>query len=486
MKLTRLLLLAFLVLPALALGAQARTLSGEGRGASEDEARQLALKDLGSQIEVKVESVVEAQEKYAEEKGSSQYKASFNAKVKTTVDLPLLGVDMKTFNQKGTFQAVATMDGKKALPLYREKAVETIKGLDAMVRKLPSLAGKTLEPDHLLAMLSEVEQLEKYRSVMAALGLETKDIPQSPVQMAEIKTRLLEIEGTLDTLEKAARKLSKGIDQKNIYVYPPVAPGSTEITAFAGALRSAVQGAVQSIDDPQKATWLMRGNYEITNDGIDVMYRLMKLDGTVVKTTSSRLLPAAYAGYDPKPSTVGIDQLIKQGLAVGNDFRIEATTNRGKRDLLFQRDEEIEILVKMNRPGYLYAVEHVKNEQKTTSLLLELEPSATGNRKFVFFVNGDDVNKWISIGKFNITPPFGIERLQFIASGTDLVDRLPGYYFDQTNYNYVVGDKTENAISEVRTRGLTNTKRPPAGGAKPDVMPESAETFLTFTTMNAQ
>ena len=59
--------------------------------------------------------------------------------------------------------------------------------------------------------------------------------------------------------------------------------------------------------------------------------------------------------------------------------------------------------------------------------MLELEEEARAPRRFVQFVNADGVNRWISLGEFEIYPPLGLEHLQVIASKEDLVWRLPMY-----------------------------------------------------------
>ena len=59
--------------------------------------------------------------------------------------------------------------------------------------------------------------------------------------------------------------------------------------------------------------------------------------------------------------------------------------------------------------------------------MLELEEEARAPRRFVQFVNANDINCCISLGEFEIYPLLGLEHLQVIASKEDLVWRLPMY-----------------------------------------------------------
>jgi hypothetical protein len=158
---------------------------------------------------------------------------------------------------------------------------------------------------------------------------------------------------------------------------------------------------------------------------------------------------------------------------VTKDFRIDVTTNRGKQDLLFKNQDQMEILVKLNSMGYLYGVEHISRETDAVSSLLELDPTADWPaRKFIRYVGADEVNKWISLGRFAVEAPFGIERLQFIASSKDLADSLPLTTFDQASGYYLLSNDPAKSIITVR-------------GLKPVISNEtkSAEAILTFTTL---
>jgi len=133
----------------------------------------------------------------------------------------------------------------------------------------------------------------------------------------------------------------------------------------------------------------------------------------------------------------------------------------------------MEVFIKLNKQGYFYIVGYTHNSEGEFSYLLDLNDTK-GKRRFIFFVNADEMNKWISLGKFKISAPFGIESLQVIASDKDLLSNLPKYKFDTKMEYYIISRDNKNAV--VQTRAL---KRP----RKKNKKQKFAEAVLMFTTI---
>jgi hypothetical protein len=176
-----------------------------------------------------------------------------------------------------------------------------------------------------------------------------------------------------------------------------------------------------------------------------------------------------------RPKTLSFDKLLYEGFVVSNEFKIQITTNRGRTSLLFKEREEAEFLVKMNNPGYFYIVGHVVkpgNEQYSYVIDFDATGEIRGDRKFIQYVNIDDVNKWISLGKFEIVAPFGVESLQLIASSKDLIDSLPFHGYDVETQLHVVSKDPNKAVMNTRAIKKKISKKV-----------KSAEAVLLFTTM---
>ena len=142
---------------------------------------------------------------------------------------------------------------------------------------------------------------------------------------------------------------------------------------------------------------------------------------------------------------------------------------------MFEEGEIIEIYVKVNKPGYFYIVGHTFAGEEPFSYLLELQEEADPPRSFVQFVNADDVNRWMSLGEFEIYPPLGLEHLQVIASKEDLVQRLPEYRFDESSEFHLVGKGPADGLAKTRAAKRPKKKKPEN---------YSAEAVLTYTSMS--
>ena len=84
------------------------------------------------------------------------------------------------------------------------------------------------------------------------------------------------------------------------------------------------------------------------------------------------------------------------------------------------------------------------------------------------------MNKWLSIGRFKATPPFGIESLQLIASSNDPINRLPVHPLDKKTELYVTASNAQQGITKTR---MLKPKRSDADKQY------QTEAVLMFTTM---
>lgn len=134
---------------------------------------------------------------------------------------------------------------------------------------------------------------------------------------------------------------------------------------------------------------------------------------------------------------------------VSSTFKSLLKTNKGGKQDIFYEGEEIEPYVLLNRPGYYYLIGKINIKGKTLSYLVDLDNS-TGVDKFVRYVNGQNTNKWMSLGAFIVEPPFGTENLQLVASTTE-IKSLPKHHYDE-QYGYYFID---NILAEAgTTRGI--------------------------------
>ncbi|KPK46349.1 MAG: hypothetical protein AMK74_00510 [Nitrospira bacterium SM23_35] len=467
------LLVAFVALVLGVCQSEAKTIIGEGFGTTREEAKKAALSDLSSAIQVEVQSSFESMVKEVNQKVEE-----FTQNVITLKsELPILGAEYEFRKGRHGQNSTAILDSDNVLKLYGAKIVEikqNMKTYQALIDKSISRSEKYQLYTELLTYL---KQYYKYKTVAILLG--SKGIPEIDVTEVEIKNQLRRLREKIDDLNMAAKLIAEAVaDRDRIYIYPPTTRDSHEITQFADVVKRRLSVYLKTVQDPRDASFFMKGGYSILDDGkggIELTYYLLDNGFNTLKTNVTTLLPESYSGYEVKPKTLSFDKLLYEGFAVSNEFKIDITTNSGRENLLFKEGEEAEFLVKMNNPGYFYIVGHVvKPGDEEYSYLVDFDDTGQirGGRKFIRYVNIDDVNKWIGLGRFEIVAPFGVESLQVIASSNDLIDRLPSHGYDDETQLYVVSRDPNKAVMNTRAIKKKISKEV-----------KSAETVLLFTTM---
>lgn len=455
----RLFLLALLCLP---LASNAVTLHGEAKAADKDQARSQALSDLANSIFVSVQSESSS---YMEGSG----KRRDEMRIKSSSDIPLIGADIQCDPAGAEVACKVSLDSGKSLALYSKKLHELSLEIDTLNPHIAKASGETLYT-LLTQSLTAIEQYEKYRAVALMLGgTQFTPLPRS---RADTETQIRELEKAAPTIELAAQVLTKGLKAEAVYIYPAMARGSNSITPFASVLRDQLAAKLTSVKSPDKAQTFLKGEYEILDNGIQLSYRLLDSEGNTKDMRLAMLAPAAYKGLQVTPVTMTLEKLINEGYAESADFRAQLSTQKGSEALLFNEHEEIELLVKLNRPGYFYVVGHVLKKAENYSYLVELG-EADSERRFVRYVSPDDVNKLLSVGKFVVTAPFGVDSLQLIASKNDPIksNSLPSSRLDSKTGLYVIATSAKEGIA--KTRGIALKKE----------AEYKAVTNLMFTTM---
>lgn len=442
--------------------AYSQTFHAEARADNEQQAKREALAALASSIFVRVQSESMS---YVEGSGKRQDELL----ISTRSDMPLIGVEINSVQKGKEVVCQARLESSKSLALYVSKLNELaleIRALDERISKAADNERYLL----LMQVLTVIEQYEKYCAVATLLGGAFTAPPRS---RGDTEAQLRELEKAAPSIELAAQLLAKGLKAEAVYIYPAMPHGSHEVTPFGRVIRDRLAQSLAPVESPEQAQTLFKGEYEILDNSIHLIYRLLDNKGNTLETRVATLAPSAYIGLQVKPSSVDFDRLLHEGVAVSSDFSAQLTSNRGSEDVLFDEHEEVEVLVKLSRPGYFYVVGHVVKQGENYSYLLELE-HADSDRRFIRYVNADDVNKWLSIGRFEATAPFGVESIQLLASRDDPINRLPSHPLDNKTELYVTASNAQQGI--IKTRAL----KPKRNEADKQYQ---AEAVLMFTTM---
>jgi hypothetical protein len=452
-----------------AIPCQGQVLSGTGWGETFAEAKKEALGDLCTTIQVQVNS------RFTEVQSQTGDDASGKVEsiLKLTANLPILGADFKEIRDDNGIRATAFLNAAKSGPLYAARLREIKEAITKTLAAVKKAATHADQHRLLTNVLPLCEEYSHLAPVARTLGV--KPIEKLPISRNTLFERIIALEKNADSIDFAAQLITKELPSHltGIYVYPPMLRESNEVTPFAAVVRECIAKQLKTVDSPDRADYLFTGRYEKSSQAIDLAYTLYKIEGSAVSGTVVRLAPEAFSDYTTDPKSFNLDKLLQNGLAVSNDFRVSLRTNLGKENLLFKEGQKVKLFVKSNRPAHFYLAGHIdKGRVQRCSYLLNLMPKAQGKRRFIRFINGDDVNKWISLGKFKAAQPFGMENLQIIASTEDLIDNLPHVVrYDPETKLYLIADDPEKGVAKTRA-----------------LIPEEdetsvAEAVLTFTTM---
>ncbi|MBF0471080.1 MAG: DUF4384 domain-containing protein [Gammaproteobacteria bacterium] len=441
-------------------------LNAEGHGVSGEAARKEAFSALAEQLKVEVSSTFHAA-------SDSSGRVDASRLITTHSELPLLGVDTEVSRSKSGYTCYAWLSSSKSSPLYQAEMKSLANRIRYQQQQLARESSGSSRYSLLNQLLTEIEQFENYRTVAQILG--ARSLPEIALTASTLRSQLLTLEAAAPTLAIATTVLARDLPQKRYFIYPPLPQGSSQATALSRQLRDSLRTRVTSLDQPQQAEILLKGGYEILKDGISVSYRAVNHQGVTLASRIVKLAPAAYQGMAYRPASPDFEQLLHHGYVVSNEFRAELSTNLGNSDLLFTPGQTIQLLVRLNHPGYYYLISH--NTRDNISYLLQLNPGHH-RRAFINFVNADQINRWLSLGEFEVTRPFGTENLQLIASSEDLLQRIPPTHYNESLQLHLVESHNRQEAVET-TRGLVNVAF--IQGRK--VKAKNSEATLSFTTM---
>ncbi len=443
--------------------------SAIGRGPTEAEARSEALASLSAILYSQVSSIVESSKKESELAGVViGQRSSFSEAIKVLSDLPLLGVSLTVTRKASVYEAEAVLQASTSLVLYEGELQELARTITRAEANLPATLDSLTKEEQLDLLLGYYIQFEKLGYVARALG--ATRLPQLEGSRYSLELQKLQESQVIDSYEKAARSLTRAVNQEGVYVYPAKLNGSGGVTEFAEQLAYAMveQMGSNSLSDAARARYFLFGTYTLKDggkEGLYVNYRLEDRGGNIITTTSEELLPSVYAGQQIVPVAYDFQKQLERGDAVVTDFSVDIRIN-GKKDYLsFHPGDDLTIEVRANSPCYLYVVGYVFNElDETFAYLFPLKLDAWGKEMFVYRVSGEEVNKWIIINPtyrgeilpIEIIEPYGVEMLQVYASTEKeyqrFMERVPS--FRETKEYYIISDTPEEALALTRALNI--------------------------------
>jgi len=423
--------------------AYSAELFSEGFGKSSEESRASAASELSFIIYSEVNSSVRTDQSDDPE----NTKNIVSRQTDITSSLPIYGAVYKTEQIGNYFKTEAVLKSGDALPVYYRHLDDTVSEIEKLHTALMKEKSESAKYRYVMECLTAFDNMKKLKSVIYALGGKISAEPNITIsQLIKIQD---ELSGTTDSLKHAAELIAKETGGSRVYVYYPMYRGSDEVTPFAEYFRDLLTAEIDSAGSIHSAEFYLETNYSEEDSGIYLTSVLTDKKGVAKATSVKKLLPESYRGLRVKPESVSFEKLLKTGLALSSDFRARIATENGKKAMLYKQGDSVELFVKLNRPGYFFIVGHVDKPGGRASYLVDFY-QAQGGQKFIRRVDAEDINRWISIGEFDIVPPFGLETFQMIASVNHPADMLPSYVFDPETELYIVSRDLNEGVRKTR------------------------------------
>ena len=375
MKKLSLVIIYLLLLLPVSLFAQ--ELQGIGYGNTTEEAKEEALADLSSAIKVQVFSKHEQTTIKSNDKVSSDY----TRWTKLSTNVPLISPSIYYSKENGKRKATAVLDKPE---LYSDKLSSIAEKIDTITKDVKQGGDKSLNYRLLTSVQPLYDEYESYQVVADVLGI---DYRKPQISSAQALNMLLELQTAPPSLEVAAEVLTKEMNEKNIYVVPVLYAGRENITEFGAFFKDMLSTKVNSVEVEEDAS------------------------NKVPKQDAASILNS----YTP-PKT---------------DYKLWIKISTDGDASFLRENEPFSLLVKANKPGYVYFLT-VNNSDGGEANVLLLD----WNNKFIKYIDKDHVNKWVSLGQFRVHAPFGSETLYAFGLEKEPLPEyiVPEYTLDKIGY----------------------------------------------------
>ncbi len=320
MRKTSIFIISFLLLVS-GLSAQSGVFNSTGSAKTEYAALQAAILGLVNQIEVRVKSrtgsaiIVEGQDSQSK----SDFASISDLLVESNVVLMGLKYDVQTPSKEGgSFVVKARLEADYSLPLYRLRLADLARQIK-VGKDLVDAKGSTNKELYVRAMARLLDEYQRYRWVAIALGADDKELESVPLNAIELAAQQTFASQTIDTMEKAALRLTEGIAlysrkaRAKVYVDFSPSQGSDVNQAFGNALRMYVESVlvnqgVAVMEKPDNAVLIVSIDFAAVVSARDQSLQHLEAQaslyekagsnaGLVRKNNVVRILPQAASSY---------------------------------------------------------------------------------------------------------------------------------------------------------------------------------------------
>ena len=286
-----------------------------------------------------------------------------------------------------------------------------------------------------------------YQSLASLLGIKTQQIDYNLINEYLIYKQ--ESNNKITSIDDLVQHVSNFVTNGSAYLAPIVSNNSLEVTPFASAIYSALPSNIKQPQSSTKNHLFM--DYELKPDG-DVDYNLWLFDEDNELIALDRVLLDSNLLGDKRKSNrlfnndIHPQQRLRSSYGFSASIAMDKQTDNPR--LLVNNTTSLN--VKLAQPGFYFIAVHVMHTNDQYSYLLPLRQADV---PFVQVTTREQINRFIELGSFKITPPTGVEVIQLIASSINLEKYLPDNHWDEKRTQFIIDGSEGNirkGINEVR------------------------------------
>jgi len=416
--------------------------------------REEAINELAKKLYSEVTLNTTVNKALKEDKEYLTYYSNYNIKS----NLSLIGIEIKDKKeQDNKYYTLVEFDLNKNKDVYKKAINRKAKIINNMYLKV-----KSLSRDDKIYMykeiLKEIEVYNKYFFISTIIGIDNLIKPKITSYNCSLELMKLERQAS-KTLEGAVTKLIQNLNLKGangtIKVLPVTYNKKSNFSLFSADVQSEL---IRSLSKKYNivstnSDYIISGYYYIDDDNIILYIYLYGKGGNILSISSAKLAKSKKISYY-KPQLIKDDNKAK----LSNNLTLLAKINSSTQHQLFRDKENVYLEVYASKECYIYAIDTFMKNGREYQVLLPLK--AVNNQydksQFEFKVTTEEKRKFINFGNFEVAPPFGEERLTFIASTKSILASMKVSYKKIDNIEYAVYKINGNIVKDTinQTRGL--------------------------------
>ena len=412
--------------------------------------------------------------------------SNFKQKIHIVSSLPIHGVTKEQESeQNGKYILLLSFDKKNVASIYKEKANELVTEINVILADYKNKKDISTKESILNTLSKKLTNYEKY-SLVAKL-LKQTGIKEPKIKPYFVEKELRELYNiTTKNIENLVTVLAQQIKKSNIKNSIKVMPFFYEdkgvYSTFSSELKNYLEkelSKTMNITSKQDSIYKLAGNFFIKNNHIVVKATLYDSFGDIELITMAKMKinNKNIDYYKPKLNEYSnLNQPV-----LNTNLNIQVRMNKMTKNLLFKKGQVVNIEVKVSKEAYISIIGNMRTKQgKQIQYLMPLNENID-KIKYQKFIPYQNSNLWVSIGEFEVYPPFGVEVLQVFATNLNIANKLPytkPKLIDGEEYDVIV-DKYEQTLNANRSiakmRGLKLANK--------NKELEKAEAILKFTTV---